>query len=175
MKRKSNERGKCMKDELRQLLESCIESGSETELNTIKFLLEAVKQKIEQPTSNYLRNLLQMDIKIDNQSCEVTIPLRPVYNNSLQILHGGVTATMLDSAMGILANSLLPDGFEAVTNQLNIHYIAPGFGDHLRCRAEVIHQGKQTLVIAGEAYRSDGKQIAYATGTFFMIPPKKNR
>jgi uncharacterized protein (TIGR00369 family) len=71
--------------------------------------------------------------------------------------------------MGTLANYLLPEGFGAVTNQLNIHYIAPGIGDFLHCKAELIHQGNKTLVISGEAFRSDGKKIAYATGTFFII------
>jgi acyl-coenzyme A thioesterase PaaI-like protein len=47
--------------------------------------------------------------------------------------------------------------------------MAPGIGDTLRCTADIIHQGSKTFVISGQAYRSDGKKIAYATGTFFII------
>ena len=110
-----------------------------------------------------------MERNFDQNSCEITIPITPIINNNLDIVHGGITATVLDTAMGVLANQLLPEGFGAVTNQLNIHYIAPGIGETLRCKADIVHKGSKTMVISGEAFRSDGKKIAYATGTFFII------
>jgi len=159
---------KNLKDELRQLFETCIEGGSEEDLNSLAQLLEGFQRKI-QNNSTYIDGILHMERKIDETSCEITIPLHPVLNNNLNILHGGMTATVLDTAMGSLANYLQPEGFGAVTNQLNIHYIAPGIGETLRCKAEVVHKGTKTMVISGEAYRADGKKIAYATGTFFTI------
>lgn len=158
-----------MKDELRQLLETCIENGSEADLNSLAYLLNGFKQKLNQNRSTYIDGILQMDRKIDENTCEITIPIHPILNNNLDIVHGGITATVLDTTMGSLANYILPKGFGAVTNQLNIHYIAPGIGETLRCKAEIVHKGSKTMVISGEAYRSDGKKIAYATGTFFII------
>jgi uncharacterized protein (TIGR00369 family) len=158
-----------MKAELRQLLETCIETGSENDLHSLAFLLNGFKDKINQNRSTYIDALLQMERKIDENSCEITIPVQPIHHNTLDIVHGGITATVLDTTMGSLANYILPEGYGAVTNQLNIHYIAPGIGDSLHCKAEIIHKGTKTIVISGEAYRSDGKKIAYATGTFFTI------
>ncbi|MFJ5713434.1 PaaI family thioesterase [Neobacillus sp. NPDC093127] len=160
---------KGMKDELRQLLESCIENGSEIDLNALSCLLGAVQKKINRKQSTFIDGILQMERTMDQESCEITIPINPIINNNLNIIHGGITATVLDTAMGSLVNYLLPEGFGAVTNQLNIHYIAPGIGESLRCKAEIIHKGSKTYVISGEAFRSDGKKIAYATGTFFII------
>ncbi|NRD78755.1 PaaI family thioesterase [Bacillus sp. BRMEA1] len=158
-----------MKDKLRQLLEACMENGSEADLSALKFLLEGVHEKIDQNKNTFIGPLLHMERKIDEDSCEITVPLHPVLHNDLQIIHGGITATLLDTAMGSIAHFHLPEGFGAVTNQLNIHYIAPGIGDAIRCRAEIIHKGTKTIVVAGEAYRSDGRKIAYATATFFII------
>ncbi|WHY68593.1 PaaI family thioesterase [Neobacillus sp. SuZ13] len=158
-----------MKDDLRQLLETCIENGSEADLNSIAYLLSGFKQKISQNRSTYIDGILQMERKFEENTCEITIPIHPILNNNLDIVHGGITATVLDTAMGSLANYYLPKGFGAVTNQLNIHYIAPGIGETLRCKAEIVHKGSKTMVISGEAYRSDGKKMAYATGTFFII------
>jgi uncharacterized protein (TIGR00369 family) len=158
-----------MKDEIRQLLETCIENGSEADLNALAYLLNGLKQKLNQNRSTYIDGILQMDRKIDEKTCEITIPIHPILNNNLDIVHGGITATVLDTTMGSLANYILPKGFGAVTNQLNIHYIAPGIGESLHCKAEIVHKGSKTMVISGEAYRSDGKKIAYATGTFFII------
>ena len=158
-----------MKDALHQLLDSCIENGTQTDLDALQHLLEGVQKKIIQNKSTFIDGILHMERTFDQNTCEITIPVNSVLNNNLNILHGGITATVLDTAMGSLANYYLPEGFGAVTNQLNIHYTAPGTGDVLRCKAEIIHQGSKTMVISGEAYRSDGKKIAHATGTFFII------
>lgn len=168
-KEKEMKEGNRMKDELRQLLESCIENGTDDDLNALSTLIKGVQKKITYKRSTFIDGILHMERTFDKDTCEISIPINPIINNNLNIVHGGITATVLDTAMGSLANYLLPEGFGAVTNQLNIHYIAPGIGDSLRCKAEVVHQGSKTLVISGEAFRSDGKKIAYATGTFFII------
>jgi uncharacterized protein (TIGR00369 family) len=160
-----------MKETLQQLFANCIEKGSEVDLNALAYVLEGFQQKIDKNHSQFVDGLLHMERKIDKEKkiCEITVPLNPVWNNSLDIVHGGITATILDTAMGTAANAFLPEGQGAVTNQLNIHYIAPGIGDCLRCKAEIIHHGSKTFVVAGEVFRPDGKKIAYATGTFFII------
>jgi uncharacterized protein (TIGR00369 family) len=158
-----------MKEDLRHLLETILQNGSEEDLEVIKQLLEGVENKIKRNRRTYIDGILHMETNFTEDSCEITIPISPVINNNLNIVHGGITATVLDTTMGVLANRLLPEGYGAVTNQLNIHYIAPGIGEALNCKAEVIHKGTKTMVISGEAFRSDGKKIAYATGTFFMI------
>ncbi|MDP4085697.1 MAG: PaaI family thioesterase [Bacillota bacterium] len=163
-----------MNQQLSQLLQECLEKGSKEDLETLTYAIEGIHQKVIGKKRTYLEGLAHMERKLDQKSCEISIPLHSLFENSLGILHGGITATILDTAMGVLANYLLPNGFSSVTNQLNIHYIAPGVGDFLRCRAELIHQGKNTLIISGEAYRSDGKRIAHATGTLFIIKNKES-
>ncbi|MBT2654241.1 PaaI family thioesterase [Bacillus sp. ISL-18] len=158
-----------MKEELRHLLESILQKGSEEDLGVIKQLLEGVQNKIKGNRRTYIDGILHMETSFENECYEITIPISPVIHNNLNIVHGGITATVLDTSMGVLVNRLVPEGYGAVTNQLNIHYIAPGIGETLRCKAEVIHKGTKTMVISGEAFRSDGKKIAYATGTFFII------
>jgi uncharacterized protein (TIGR00369 family) len=158
-----------MEEQLHQLLDSCLENGSEEDLQAIKSLLEGVKKKINRNSRTYIDGILHMEPNFDQNCCEITIPINSIIKNYLDIVHGGITATVLDTTMGALAKKQLPEGFSAVTNQLNIHYIAPGVGETLRCTSKIIHKGSTTMVIAGEAYRSDGKKIAYATGTFFKI------
>lgn len=160
-----------MKDALHQLLNNCIEKGSEEDLDALAYLLEGFQKKIDKKYTQYIDGLIHMERKIDKEkkTCEITVPLNAVWNNSLDMVHGGITATLLDTVMGTVINAILPEGYGAVTNQLNIHYIAPGIGDSLLCKAEIIHHGSKTVVISGEAFRSDGKKIAHATGTFFII------
>jgi len=158
-----------MKDQLFHLLETCMENSSDSDLEALAFVLKGMQNKISEKNSSYVDGLLHMERKMDTEYCEITIPINQVLYNNLDIVHGGITATLLDTTMGSLANSLLPSGFGAVTNQMNIHYIAPGIGEKLRCKAEVVHQGSKTLVVTGTVFRDDGRKIAYSTSTFFII------
>ena len=159
------------KEYLHQLLEECIELAEESDLKVLTSLLEGSKAKLSGKGS-YIGRLLQMKRKHEKDRYEITLPLSALVQNNLGIVHGGITATVLDAAMGSLAYTALPEGYAAVTSQLNIHYLAPGTGADLRCVATFIHQGKQTLVVEGQIFREDGKKIAHATGTFFVVKHK---
>jgi uncharacterized protein (TIGR00369 family) len=171
----NDERGFNVKQMLSQLLESCMEQGTEQDLQVLYNAIEGIQQKMVGKSRSYLEGLLHMEKKIDENSCEISIPINALYDNSMGFLHGGITGTVLDTVMGTLANYLAPEGYSAVTNQLNIHYLAPGIGDYLHTKAEVVHRGNKTMVISGEAYRSDGRKIAYASGTFSILQLKKNK
>ncbi|GIN37657.1 MULTISPECIES: PaaI family thioesterase [Heyndrickxia] len=158
-----------MKENLLALFNECLQNANEDDLKVMYQLLNGVKRKQEKVNYTFIDGILHMDRDISDQKCEITIPISALTENSLQIVHGGVTATILDTAMGTLANSLLPTGYGAVTSNLSIYYIAPGIGESLRASAEVIHKGTKTLVIEGSVHRNDGKKIAHCSGTFFII------
>ncbi len=158
-----------MEKDLHQLLDECISLSGEQELEALKTVLAGVKNKLSGKNSTYIDGLLHMDRRLDDQTCEIDIPITNVLDNTLGIVHGGFTATVLDTAMGTLANRLLPEGYAAVTSQLNIHFLAPGIGDKLHCKASLIHKGRSTVVLEADVFRSDGKRIAHSSGSFFVI------
>lgn len=164
-----------MSKELHDLLDQLIHQAKAEELDHINELFHGLlNQESDSRNVGFIGKLLQMNRKINGQTCEMSIPLNPLVNNSLGIVHGGVTATLIDSAMGTLANSLLPEGFGAVTTQLNIHYIAPGIGESLRCTAQCEHKGSKTMVLTATVYRTDGMKVATASGSFFIINKGSN-
>ncbi|RHW36528.1 PaaI family thioesterase [Neobacillus notoginsengisoli] len=161
-----------MKNKLEKLLKEYVEQATETDVKALLHVLKGMKNKLEGHSSTYIGGILHYEKNPEETVWEVNIPINPVLFNSLGIVHGGITATLVDSAMGTLANNLVPEGYGAVTSQLNVHYLAPGIGDGLRCRAEVAHQGKNTMVISAEVFRTDGKKAAQATGSFFIVEKK---
>lgn len=161
-----------MKKELEQLLKEYMDQADETGIRAMDHVLRGMKNKLEGKSTTYIGGILHYEKNPDDSVWEITIPINPALYNSLGIVHGGITATLADSAMGTLANTLVPEGYGAVTSQLNIHYLAPGIGDTLRCRAEIAHQGKNTMVISAEIFREDGKKAAQATGSFFIVEKK---
>ncbi|WNS77052.1 PaaI family thioesterase [Bacillus sp. DTU_2020_1000418_1_SI_GHA_SEK_038] len=158
-----------MKNQVREIVEDCLTNITSDELSVLTELLRGFQKKQRKLNNSYVGGLLQMERTMTNEFCELTIPITPLLYNSFDIVHGGITATIIDTAMGVFANSLLPDGYGAVTTQLNIHYLAVGKGDFLQCKAHLDHKGTKTMVLSANVYRSDGKKIAHATGSFFII------
>ncbi|RLQ95862.1 PaaI family thioesterase [Falsibacillus albus] len=159
-----------MNKELQLLLEDCILHASGEDLSTIKQVLEGIRRKQIGLNGSFIGAILNMEKKMmEDGGYAVEVPINELTANSLGIVHGGITATVLDSAMGTLANILLPEGFGAVTSNLTIHYISPGIGNSMTAIARIIHKGTKTIVIEGEIIQDDGKKIAHCTGTFFVI------
>ena len=63
-----------------------------------------------------------------------------------------------------------PDGFHAVTAQLNVNFTRPvSRGEVLEATGRVLHAGSQTAVASGEVRNGNGKLVATATGTFLFL------
>ena len=86
------------------------------------------------------------------------------------ILHGGVVATLLDTAMGRAVSTLCRDDQGCVTAQLNVNFIRPAWnGETLTITGEVQHSGRQTAVARGEIHTAAGVLVATGTGTFLFV------
>lgn len=100
---------------------------------------------------------------------EMTVAERHLRTRGL--LHGGVTASLMDTAMGYAAGTTAPEGHYVVTVQLNLNYVRPGWeGERLLAAGEVQHAGRKTAVVRGEIRTETGELVALATGTFMYVP-----
>jgi uncharacterized protein (TIGR00369 family) len=102
-------------------------------------------------------------------------PTRDHYNG-MGVVHGGLAATLLDSALGCAINSMAPPGKIFTTLELKINYTRPlteEVGD-VRCEARVIHLGSRTATAEGRIVDADGKLYAHGTTTCIVVEaPKK--
>jgi len=110
-------------------------------------------------------------------------PCESLYN-PIGMVHGGVTATLLDSAMGCAVHSELPAGVGYTTLELKANYLRPIVADigPVRCRARVVHRGGTVATAEGRAWReADGellgftiRDVAPGSVTFAMTPEEKH-
>ncbi|WP_227395634.1 PaaI family thioesterase [Jeotgalibacillus aurantiacus] len=152
---------------------SFYENASEEER---KIMEQVVNGLIDKRKGLYTSNVSALfNLKAENEEEILTIHMQvtPMLYNSLGIVHGGITATAIDTAMGTLANRAAPEGFGAVTSQLTIHYTASVSGPHVKAHARIIHTGSKTMVLEGWLSGPDNKRLAHATASFFLIPSKK--
>ncbi len=87
--------------------------------------------------------------------------------NPIGSVHGGVTATLLDSAMGAAVHSTLPQGTAYVTLEVKFNLVRPISADTGPVRAEgrVIHRGSTIATSEAHLRDADGKLLAHATCT----------
>lgn len=91
------------------------------------------------------------------------------------MLHGGVPATIIDSACGIAVGSTLNAGEICVTVDLRINYISNLKEGVICAEGKVLHRGKQTGVAQAEVKDEAGNLIAVGMSTHMILPPKDVR
>lgn len=158
------------KEELLAQYKRIVECSSDEDLEVLKLLADGMETKKKKQAGTYIGALLHAEKEWSmNGDFVMKIPNTPIIQNNLNIVHGGITATLLDSAMGTFAGSLLSEGQSAVTSEMKTNYVAPGTGSFLTCTAALIHKGRKTVVMQGQVFRDDGELIAHSTATFFII------
>ena len=90
--------------------------------------------------------------------------------NPIGMVHGGLAATLLDSAMGCAVHSLLPEGRGYTTLEIKVNYVRALKHDTGRVRAigKVIHLGGKIATAEGSLIDSAGKLYAHGTTTCLL-------
>jgi uncharacterized protein (TIGR00369 family) len=91
--------------------------------------------------------------------------------NGLGIAHGGLAATLLDSALGCAINTLMPAGRVFTTLEMKVNYVRPMRREtgEVRCEAEVLHAGGRVATAEGRITDAAGKLYAHGTATCMLF------
>jgi uncharacterized protein (TIGR00369 family) len=95
----------------------------------------------------------------------------PRHYNPQGTVHGGFTATVLDSAMGCAVLTLLPAGTGHTTLEFKINLVRALFAEagELRAEAWVVHGGRRISTAEGRLLTADGKLIAHGSTTCMAL------
>lgn len=95
--------------------------------------------------------------------------------NPIGVVHGGLAATLLDSALGCCVHTSLPQGMAYTTLQLNVNLVRAISKDtgKIRCEGRVIHGGKQMATAEATVKDMNGKIYAHGTTTCLVFPLQK--
>src|SRR5262245_32352920 len=97
--------------------------------------------------------------------------------NPIGVVHGGLLATVLDSAMGCAVHSTLPAATGYTTLEIKINFVraVTRTTGPLRCEAEVVHGGGRTATAQGRVTDGEGKLYAHGTTTCLVIRPRGDK
>jgi uncharacterized protein (TIGR00369 family) len=98
---------------------------------------------------------------------ELTMPFAPEFTQQHGFVHGGIITTVLDSACGYAAFSLMPAEAAVLSVEFKTNLIAPAKGEQFAFRAHVIKPGKTLTVCDARAFALDrnGMERLVATMT----------
>ena len=108
----------------------------------------------------------------EDGSAVVDLPHNPNLDHALGGVHGGVYATMLDTAGWFTVALARTDPRLVVTSELTVRYLEPVEGMSLRPLGKVIRQGKREDVAEMQLYDEVGRLVGHATGAFMILPKK---
>jgi len=86
-------------------------------------------------------------------------------------VHGGIAATLLDSAMGVAVHTTLDEGQTYTTLELNVHYVGAMTQDTgpVVATGSVIHRGGRVATAEARLTDADGRLLAHGTSTCLIL------
>jgi uncharacterized protein (TIGR00369 family) len=81
------------------------------------------------------------------------------------IVHGGLVATLLDTAMGTACLNELDDGQSFLTADLNVEFFRAARPGTLRAVGRIVHRTRRAVFCAADLVDADGTLLASARAT----------
>lgn len=88
-------------------------------------------------------------------------------------VHAGIVATILDSACGYAAMTLVPAGARVLTVEFKANFLAPARGERVVARASVVRSGRTLTVSQADAFAVAAEKetlVATMLGTIMTLP-----
>lgn len=106
-------------------------------------------------------------------SVTLELPISEAVSQQSGFVHAGAIASVLDSACGFAALSVMPEDSDVLAVEFKINFVAPAVGVAVRAMAEVIKAGRTITLCKGEAFAvgADGgrKLVAVMQGTMIRV------
>jgi uncharacterized protein (TIGR00369 family) len=93
--------------------------------------------------------------------------------NPIGVVHGGLAATLLDSAAGCAVHSLLPAGTGYTSLDLSVRFLRAMTADSgpVRAVGTVLNRTRRTALAQAELFDAADRLLAHATSTCLIMSP----
>lgn len=104
--------------------------------------------------------------------CRLRLPFRPELNQPAGIVHGGATATLIDSVVVPVVGAAYDPSWTYVTLNMNINYTGAIVGEDAIAEGWVTKRGRSIVFLEAEVTTASGKECANATLVYQVRPPR---
>jgi uncharacterized protein (TIGR00369 family) len=111
--------------------------------------------------------------RLDPGEVDLSMPYASELTQQNGFVHAGIITAALDTACGIAAFTLMPEGSDVLTVEFKTNLLAPAKGERFSFRAHVIKPGRTLTVCEARAFAESGGAetlVATMTGTLMALP-----
>lgn len=108
---------------------------------------------------------------------DMELPFREDLTQQHGFIHAGILATVLDSACGYAAFTLMPADAGVLSIEFKVNLLAPAHGERIVVRARVVRAGRTISVCTGDAFAvRDGQErhVTTMTATMMTVTGREN-
>jgi uncharacterized protein (TIGR00369 family) len=142
--------------------------------------IELTQERIEFLEKDYRRGFVEFcgfqASKIAKGIFESILTIGENHKTQDNFIHAGLIATMSDHTAGYAAYTLVPDDIRILTIEFKINFLKPALGHALKCKSEIISQGKQIIVAQSTVFDvrdTHEKMVSKSTITLMAIDADK--
>lgn len=103
---------------------------------------------------------------------EIAFEANGQHLNLQGLVHGGIVATLADTAMGLAVRTVLEPGRRHVTVQLGVEFLSPGRPGRIIARGRSVKIGTQLGFAEADVMNADGRLLARAHSTLSVTAEK---
>lgn len=108
-------------------------------------------------------------VDIVKDAAVISIDMRDDLRQPSGVLHGGVTATLIDTAMAFAVRTRVELGEPTATIDLTVHYLRPVTEGRITCTATLVRAGRRIFTVSAEVHNEEGKLIATGLSTYTKV------
>lgn len=111
-------------------------------------------------------------LSIEAGKVQIKLPYNKKLTQQHGYLHAGIVTTIVDSACGYAAYTLMPAESNVLTIEFKSNFLAPAIGDYFIATGQVVRAGRTITVCQGDvvAYTGDTeKQVSLMQATIMTI------
>jgi uncharacterized protein (TIGR00369 family) len=102
-------------------------------------------------------------VEVDHGVCVIEVTFHEDLTQQQSYFHGAVAGAIADNAGGYAALTLAPPDYEVLTVEYKVNFLAPGLGEKLVARGEVLTAGRRLFVCRAEVVVvSNGEETSCA-------------
>ena len=120
-------------------------------------------------TTPYLQLLGIELIEISEEKVVMSLEMQTKLRQPYGLLHGGATASLMDTAMAFAVITAIGTDEKATTVDLTVQYLRPVTEGKVSCTAKVVRAGKRLLFLSAEVVNEQGKLTATALSTYTKV------
>ena len=108
-------------------------------------------------------------IRIHKDGVTIDCKLRPELLNVSGVLHGGVTATLADAAVGIAITQRVGRTGAATTVEMKLNYLRPVSGRKITARARLLRMGSTLCIGRVDMFDDANELVSTALVTYMLL------